>query len=436
MVDNEIEVIVVFTLLAVFGIGSLLVRDFILKLSLSDWREIERFKARWLWPLEPFVFLTIGLLFFSGSGLMILIFPLFFFGIAAFLVRTGTGGLARDQAWCLHYLSLSAAAGLPSPQALRGIASDLRGRFGLAVWAAAERVELGGSISEAFDAHAVFPPHVIAALRIAESGGGRLMAATLRSLKAERQFLAELRGRFSYRLILPLASLCFTLTAGAFLSAFIFPKYAEIMKALRIDRFSLRIVPILSEVLLAAAAMVLLGLVFYVLLAGNTPSRMKIAISEFGSTLLSYFPVLRHVTRDISLMRALPALAVQLECGVQTPHALRNIATPDISRSFALNFLRAADHVERGEVLSEGLRRADFPEALCMLVASARTPEQVAFALNSEAAWYQRRVQRFENMLTALIPILLVIFIGIVQFTIIWGTWAPFEYLRGALRKK
>jgi len=430
MVNDEVGVVLVFAGLSLLGLGSLLLRDFILRLSHKGWRELERMKSRALWPIEIFLGLVIIGLFVSGTGLMVFTFPILFALIALFLTRSGTGGLARDQAWCLHYLSLTAAAGLPLHQALRGIAEDVRGRFGLALWRAAERIELGGQLSEALRTHGVFPPHIVAAIQIAETGGGRLLAPTCKSLKIERQWAAEIHGRLSHRLLLPVASLGFTLCAAAFLSAVIIPKHRDIMRAMNIRGSSMDIIPFISKILMFSTAFVLVGVILYVILASNAPSRFKQSLSDFFTAAFGWLPFGRNPLRDRELMRSLRALAVQLDCNVPVPDALRNVGWVEISGRFVDAFQDAAKLLERGERLSDALRQSGFPESLCAIVACAQSQDQLTMALRSEADWHQQRVQRFDRFVTVLIPVCLVLFVGVVQFGLLWSTFEPINTLR------
>lgn len=436
MVNDGLEVFLVFSILSVLGIGSLLVRDFVLRLSQRGWRELERLKSRTIWLAEVFLVGALITMFVSDVGLVLLAFPTILVLAALFLQRTGMGGLARDQSWCLHYLGLTARAGLPLHQALRGIAEDIRGRFGIALLGAAERVELGGRLSEALRMNGVFPPHVIAAIQVAEGGGGRMLAATFQSLKAERQWVAEIQGRLSHRMLLPLGSLCFTICGASFLYVFIVPKHQEIMKALRIGGGMLAYIPTLSYFLLLLAMLALAAIAVYVVFTSSAPSRFNERVTGFLTSVFGWASMWSTSFHDRALMRSLRALSVQLDCEVPAPEALRNVGCVEISERFAAEYQNAATLLERGEGFSDALRKSGFPESLCAMLACARNTEQITLALRSEADWYQRRVQRFDRIITVLIPVSLVLLVGIVQFGLIWATFEPINAVRMELLKR
>ncbi|MCY3022638.1 MAG: type II secretion system F family protein, partial [Planctomycetota bacterium] len=126
-----------------------------------------------------------GYLFWAGVVLAALVL-----GVAW---RPGTAERRRQLSYVLEEIAEALRQGLPLHEIMEALSQDQRGSFAGVLRIAAERLKDGAPLSLALDAPRFVPPHVLAALRAGEVGGGKALPHVLRGAAADLR--AEARAR-------------------------------------------------------------------------------------------------------------------------------------------------------------------------------------------------------------------------------------------------
>jgi type IV pilus assembly protein PilC len=321
-----------------------------------------------------------------------------------------------------YQLGLLLRSGLPLPESLRQLASDLySATLQQAIEEAGAETSGGGSLTEILARHpTTFDPFLVRLLKVGEETETLPgMLFTVAQLARFEQFLvATLRGALAYPLLTIHTAMLVVIGA----SLFIIPKFTEIINEL-------------------ATGLTLAGLTGFVLRVGNT-------IAEGGSfTILIYLMLLAVTlwlftpTRGahramVFLVNILPGtwkLSSTLD-SARVSQMLGQFMSRDVPASDALNFagrmanrtnlakglVRCADEIEQGVPFKQAIAACNELDPLIRLTVRHSPEENVSDELISLGELYEHRVMlSAKNAAAAWTAIVMIVAVVIVSTVII-----------------
>lgn len=339
--------------------------------------------------------------------------------------RAGGGRAARLRQWLtpsvdprrvttmLSELAMLLKGGQPVDEALSLIESGLGGGLARVVRALREAILAGAGPAEAFAAHpAVFPPEVVALVRVAEATGRLDRAMEAAVLQRERtQALAEKLGA---ALRYPLFLLITALGVLVFFLLFVIPQFSGIIKEAggRPGAFIAAAIW-LSEALAAHLDAVQAGGV--VLAASLLIILRRPALRRPVVAMLARLPVVSGLLGLRSCALFCVTLGTLLGQGVPITEALRVIASM-LDPAAATALARISDAVRRGLPLADALDEEGFlpPIARRMLRIGEESGELAGTAAQAGRLFETKLEHRLDQVAALVGPIAIIAIAGLI----------------------
>lgn len=318
----------------------------------------------------------------------------------------------------LTSLSILLKGGLPLLAALESVSSRARSpAIRSAILSMSSAVESGQSLTDAAAATGIFPPHLLAGIRVGEESGKLAESLTrcAEALARENAFRRRMEGILMY----PIIVFTFSMFVIGFLITFVVPKLTDMFEG------TTQTLPLLTRALLAfssfiqtAGPMIALFLTI-LLIAGIIFIKTETGIRVKERTMYRF-----AVLRKIVLARWLGSLAVLLDSGLDLVKALGVSKDSVGSRELALEIEQVQEGLRRGRSFSALIaERGMFDVVPSELLASGESGGQLkstcavaSKALEEEAS---QELERFSVILEPLLILSLGLFAGMIVVSIL-----------------
>lgn len=322
---------------------------------------------------------------------------------------------AKDVAHFTYQLSVLISARVPIGESLRGIAEQEQpGKFKDVIFDIAKRIEAGGRIADAMEAHiGVFGDLYVSTVRAAEQSGNMVKVLEYLSEMLERNI--EMRSQVRGALMYPTCVISVLALACFFLIGFVIPKFAKMFaaKGAELPIFT-KILMVLGNsiqdfwyVYLAAAV----GGVFGIRMAWKRP-KGRWVIEEA----LHRIPYLNTILVGLAVSRFARVFGLCLNSGLGLIDALHMAGRAAARPKLMKDAERLVDQVRTGGRLSVALLACEYitPFAKRMLTSGEESAE-LGRMCNIIARQYERETSSLtKNIATVIEPVLIVLIAGVV----------------------
>ena len=247
----------------------------------------------------------------------------------------------------------------------------------------------------------------LGAIRAAEQAG--TLPTVLRSLAREPDRPGRSTGRSTtpivYAVIVPMLTLVIFLAVGTFLV----PKFRDICRD-----FGLQSMPRMTEnligiadgltahlglVTIAGCVILLLGMQMLIgrFIWVRRPDALQWPYVMLDALIWS-LPPLRRIAQTRALARQTPILLASIRVGHDLPAAARQAALVDGNVFARRRLWRWAENIEQGREPLDAARAAGLPQSLCAVLSKARTPAELAAALEYAGSYYRRLLVHWERL--------------------------------------
>jgi type II secretory pathway component PulF len=352
-----------------------------------------------------------------------------------------TLGIKKQREYFLENFAMLVHSGMSILEALESMRSDLRGwRMKSAVDTIRESVRSGSPLWKGFKQAGIFPPHVIALVRIGEDTGQLPdnLEIVARQQKKERRFRSKLYTAMMY----PAFVLGLTLLVGVGVAWFILPNLASVFSNLQME------LPAITRWLIATgefigqhgpvvipAFLVVVFAVFFVVFI-FPPTK------HIGQRILFFLPGTKQLIREIELSRFGYLLGSLLGSGVVITESLDSLASATTFRSYERLYRHMRQNVLDGYSLEECFGTYDgntdrlIPGPVRGMVVAGEQSGNLPDTLHAIGENFETKLDSTaKNLTTLLEPILLfVVWIGVVAVAL--AVILPIYSLVGNLNKQ
>ena len=326
---------------------------------------------------------------------------------------------AIDIEVSLRQISVMLRSGMPLLDTAQMVVENAERKHLHYIWSDVAQDILGGaSMSEAMQAHSVFPAVAVYLARVGEQSGE--LATTLERASEVIRRRRQLRSRILSALAYPLVVFVVALFVAGFMVFSVIPKIQTFLRSLGrelppMTKGLIDVTTFLNTNIQAIGIGVALAIAAIVGLLLWPPSRywfdrLALKVPIFG-------PVWR-IGVSATLARNLQTLLIS---GVSLLDALRSVENLISNRHLAKQLAQARERVIEGESLADAIRaNADFTPMLPRIIAIGEASGRLDDVLDEAAVYYEEQLQRTIARLAALVePAMLLIVGGIVGYVYI-----------------
>lgn len=323
-------------------------------------------------------------------------------------------------------LSALLRAGIPILQAI-GLLKSRSASSTLRVLLAdiEEKIKSGMPLSEAFEAHGIFPKIYTASLLAGEQSGAldEVLARYVDYLKRSVGVSRKLRGALAYPMFLLLAAIFMV----AFLTLYIVPRMSDLFNGLNTKGG----LPTVTVLVLGFSNFIvgniwwLLPLIIILVLALviwlKTPGG-KLLLDK----LLLRLPIVGSLIKQMTTAQLARSLSTLLSGGITVPDAW-NIASESITNlELRRRSLGVLPLIREGRAFTEALDKANWlPELALDMIGIGEKSGSLREMLDEVANFYDAEAEvRLEQLTTLLEPVILV-FMAIIVITILLAIYMP-----------
>lgn len=331
-------------------------------------------------------------------------------------LKTPAAGRVSDQALSdlFDHLATLMASGIPLLRALDLARSSTANQALLqAVERIVKKVRGGYVFSEALQEDtAIFSAAVRGMIRAAEASG--LMDQVLKEIAESYARRAEMRGRVMQALAYPLIILCFGVLTIFVLIGFVIPKLAPVFELWDAS------LPWMTRILLAASAFLSKGgwIILLGILAGGffgVRYLMRTRGSLWISKKLNNLPLFSRMFFLINFTRLTRTWGMLLRSGVPILDALRYGREVLEHAGLAESVNRILEAATRGSRLEDAIAAETlFPRLAKDFLSIGEETGTLAQSFDKVADYYERELNKYLKVMTALLEPALILLIGVV----------------------
>jgi type IV pilus assembly protein PilC len=317
------------------------------------------------------------------------------------------------------------SAGLPVVQTLEALEDQNTNKvFKHVISGVKTRIEGGASFSEALAQYPdIFDDLYISMLRAGESGG--MLAETTARIATFLEGWIRLRRKVKSAMMYPVIVLIVALLITSGLIIWIVPVFASIYADFGAalpgpTQFLMDVSNSLRDnIVYAVATIVVLAITF-----GQFKKTARGAYLWDAFRLK--FPVVGELVRKIALARFASTFAQLTHSGVPILQTMEIVAHATGNKVFGKTILDARANVERGEPLSDALRKSKaYPRLLIHMLSAGEKTGRVDEMLAKIADFYNDEVETTIAGLTSLIEPLLIVFLGVIIGSVVVCMFMP-----------
>lgn len=330
-------------------------------------------------------------------------------------------------------LSAMLSAGIPLLETVDALLEGTKGKLKTVLTTLKNDLEAGKTIAESF---AKFPDSfdsiAVNLIHGGEQAGNleQILKDLGETIRREIEFSSRIKGALAYPIFVMLIFVLIMLV----ILTFVIPRIAQVFLKLRVTiPLPTKILIFLSDTLLAywpwitAGAGVLLLASFMVY---NFRRRQVIS-------LLTSFPLLRPLAREIDLVRFTRSSALLLSSGIPISKTLE-LSRDVLVRTELIEAIELSrQEVMRGKRLSESLRSSKpglIPQILIRMIAAGEKSGKLEGAFQEASNYLDGKVSTTIKSLTTLLEPILLVIVGLAVGTIMVSIIAPIYQLVGQIK--
>ena len=279
------------------------------------------------------------------------------------------------------------------------------------------KIERGETLASALETfHSIFPPLVVAMIRVGEDSGSLAQSCRAISDQLEKAYILKrkIRGAFIYPAIIIVA----LLIIGILMRIFIVPTLTKTFEDLNVSLPPTTQLVVSTSTFLSEHTLLGIGLIL-TLFAGCT----ALVRSSFGKKginwLLVRTPLIKGIVIEANAARTARTLASLLSAGVSIVSALENTREVLQHEEYRRIIDEAREKIQKGEGLA-GVFSANpklYPPLFSELVAVGEETGNLSAMLLELALFYEDEVeQKTKNLSTVIEPFLMLLVGGVVGF--------------------
>jgi len=316
-------------------------------------------------------------------------------------------------------------AGLPLVQTLTALEEQTTSKtFRPVLQQVTERVERGGSFSEALAEHPkVFDRLYVSMVQAGETGG--LLAEILDRVASYQESTARLKKKVKSAMSYPTIVCCIALCISLFLVMKVIPVFADIYKD-----FGGKL-PVPTQILIHISDVLRRYFVFAVVGAGSgIYGLVRLKRTDQGAwfwdRLKLRLPVFGKLIHKVALTRFSRTFAALIRSGVPILETLRIVGQSSGNKLIEASVLGTGEKIEKGDGIAAAMGQYPvFPPMLVRMVAAGEQTGKVDVMLEKISDFYDEEIEATLSGLTALIEPLLIVFLGVVVGSIVVCMFLP-----------
>jgi len=288
----------------------------------------------------------------------------------------------------------------------------------------AERIEGGGSLSEALASH----PKVFDRLYINMVKAGELSGAlelTLRRLAEFMEKAQKIKGKVKAAMFYPASVLTIAMTILMILMTYVVPKFREVLDGMQIPMPPFTLFVLNLSTAMKNHFLIILGMMVAVSVAFSFAAR-----TNQGRRLLDRFklnaPVVGPVFRKVSISRFARTLGTLLANGVPILQALEIVreATGNVIVSDVV--LSVHESVKQGDTITQPLRASSvFPAMVAGMVDIGEQTGALPDMLGKVADDYDNQVDNAVTSMTSLLEPIMIVILAVIVGSIVIALFLP-----------
>lgn len=347
-------------------------------------------------------------------------------------VEIGKKKVARKD--LMHFsrqMSVFIRAGVPILDALTVISEEVGDRtFRITLEAIADALRQGDTFSHAASRHPyAFPDFYLAVLRSAELTGTLDVVLDQLAEYIEREL--DARSRITSALTYPAVVAVMSVVTGTVLTLWVLPRFATLFESLDAE------LPLSTRSLLAISgfvtgqALVLLGVIGALLLAGVAVLRTDRGRAWRDAALLRA-PIVGEMVRHAVLERFCRILASMMRAGVPLPEAMSVTSEATANRVYKRGLAHAREAMLEGQGLAGPLAATGlFPSSAMQMIRVGETTGSLDQQLETAAVYFDReldyRIKRFTALFEPAVIVLMAIVVGFVAVSLVQAMYGIFQ---------
>ena len=286
-----------------------------------------------------------------------------------------------------------------------------------------DRLKSGQSLSEAFEAQALFPKIYTTTLLAGEKSGnldevlGRFITFQRVAMTVRKKLLASL--------VYPALLMILVTVMLTFLVTFVVPRFAELYHQLEAK------LPLSTQIMLTVGVFIqkwfpLILVVIVVLVAGVWRWQRSQRGAEAMDRFLMKLPLLGPIWLKYQVAMFSRMMSTLLAGGLPLVPALQTAGASMQSRLLSLGIYQSAQRVREGAQLSRSLEETNvFPELAVEMIEVGESTGALPAMLNSVADFYEEDVSTSVGAALTLIEPIILIFMGFIVVGVLISLYMP-----------
>lgn len=321
----------------------------------------------------------------------------------------------REKILLFKHLSVMLESGIPLQEALEVLRDQMmspavRTIFSSALADLADGFQLSWSLNKF--PH-IFESFITSVIEVGEESG--TLPNQMKYVAIQLEKSQEIKGKIRAALLYPLIVLIGAFSIGIYLAFFLLPKLLPLFSSLKIDLpFTTRVMIALSGALIGYWHYALVG--FVVLIVTCALLWRLSPVRYAGHRLSLSAPIFGRLIRDSQVAQITRVLGTLLQSGLHIVQAIRVTSASTSNLVYKKYLLLVAKDVERGEDLSETLKKYPklFSKTMISMVGIGERTGNLSTALLALAEFSEREVDNTTKNLSTLIEPALLLFVGVI----------------------
>ncbi|PIP24868.1 MAG: hypothetical protein COX34_01875 [Candidatus Nealsonbacteria bacterium CG23_combo_of_CG06-09_8_20_14_all_36_12] len=310
-------------------------------------------------------------------------------------------------------LQIMIGAGISMPRALRILSEQTKNKkFKNTLSKIEEDITKGQNLSDALSRHPeIFSELFINMIKVGEESG--TLEEVLKNLTHQMEKEEELSSKVKGAMIYPLVILTVMIFIGILMMVMVVPKLTSIFEELKVDLpFTTQIIIGLGKSLEKNWPILILALLFL-------PIFLKIILKKKETKkiidkLVLKLPIIAPITRKINTASTSRILGSLIASGVPIVRSLEIVANTLGNFYFKEAIKKAAEDVQKGKKLSQGLTPYQnlYPSIMIQMIAIGEETGESSGILGKVADFYEEEVSNITKNLSSIIEPILMVIIG------------------------
>jgi len=315
------------------------------------------------------------------------------------------------QASILNEIATALRQGIPLSSFVAALAGDYADEISARLKLLGEGLAQGRTLSNALQDAQLVPMHTVLAVRAGESCGGHAIPHVLQRAADELKAQSTLRASYMFWFYY---SACMTAVCGGlmlFQSIFIFPKFREIFKAMRLPLVGMTLDSAINWIFsnLSGPLCLLFIACFLLMCDPRISKRVWLAFDRA----IAAIPILSRQLRHRALARSARVMEALATAGLPLPTICRSVAVPEISGAYSDSFAMLSDKTNAGQSLAEVLPQTQLPDSFSWF-AKAGASGNFIIAMRAAAEYHDAKAKQYDRILATLLPCVVMLTGGLV----------------------